>query len=99
MASQSGSAQFQALFYSALQAYQETTGIALTQHPLAMALQTCHSIDDMTTLLQGRAQGVCDSRQRDRMMGAIKNTVSFLNPLSDAVGLVRQKYCRHVPSF
>jgi hypothetical protein len=80
MASQSGSAQFQVLFDSALQAYQETTGIGLTQHPLAVTLQ-------------GRAQGVSNARQRDRMMRAIKNTVSFLNPLSDPVGLVRQKHC------
>jgi hypothetical protein len=99
MASQSGSAQFQVLFNSALQAYQETTGIALTEHPLAMNLQTCHSIDDITTLLQGRTQAFSDSRQRDRLIGAIKNTVSFLNPLSDAVSLVRQNYCRRVPSF
>jgi hypothetical protein len=99
MASQSRSAQLQVLFESALQAYQRTTGIALAQHPLAVNLQSGHSIHDITTLLQGQTQAFSDSRQRDKMMGAIKNTVSFLNPLSDAVGLVRQKHCRRVPSF
>jgi fungal STAND N-terminal Goodbye domain len=98
MAVQSGYARFQALFESALQAYEETTGIALAQHPLAVNLQ-CHSIDDTTTLLQGRAQAFSDSRQRDRIMRAIKNTVSILNLLSDVVVLVRQGYCRRVPHF
>jgi hypothetical protein len=99
MANQSGSAQFQVLFESALHAYREMTGIALLQHPLAVALQSCHSIDDITPLLQGRAQGISDSRQRDKIMRAVKNIVSILNPLSDSVGLVRQKHCRQVPHF
>jgi len=97
MAGQSGSARFQALFESALQVYERKTGITLVQHPLAADLQNCHSIDDITTLLQGRAQAFSDLRERDRMMEAIKTTVSILTPLSDAnfladtVGLVCQK--------
>ena len=96
MADQSGPARFQALFESALQDYERKTGITLAQHPLAVDLQDCHSIDDITTLLQGRTQAFSDFRERDRMMKAIKTTVSILNPLSDAasladvVGLVRQ---------
>jgi hypothetical protein len=99
MAGQSGSARFHALFESALQVYERKTGITLAQHPLAADLQNCHSIDDITTLLQGRAQVFGDLRERDRMMEAIKATVSILTPLSDAtsssladsVGLVCQK--------
>ena len=95
MADQSGSPRFQALFESALQAYESKTGITLDQHPLAVDLQDCHSIDDITTLLQGRTQAFSDFRERDRMLKAIKATVTILTPLSDAaslaVGLVRQK--------
>jgi hypothetical protein len=99
MADQSGSVHFQVLFEPALQAYEQMTGIALTQHPLAANIQSCHSIDDITILLQGRAQAFSNLRQKDRMMKAIKNTVSILNPLSDAVGFVRQKHSRHGPHF
>jgi hypothetical protein len=97
MADQSGAARFQLLFESALQAYGKETGVTLAQHPLAVKLHSCHSIDDITTLLQSRAQTIYDPRARDRIMKAIKTTVSTLIPLSeaawlaDAVGLVRQK--------
>jgi fungal STAND N-terminal Goodbye domain len=105
MAGQSGSARFQALFESALQAYERKTGITLVQHPLATDLQNCHSIDDITTLIQARAQAFGDIRERDRMMEAIKTTVSILTPLSDAtsladtVGLVCQKVLMACPTY
>ena len=97
MAGQSGSARFEMLWESALQAYENKTGVALAQHPLALELQTCHSTDDIATLLQRRAQAFDDFRQRDRMIRTIKTTVSILTPLShaaslaDVAGLVRQK--------
>jgi hypothetical protein len=97
MAGQSGSARFEALFESALQNYQKTTGVALAQHPLAIDLQSCKSADDITTLLQDQIQAFSKFRESDRMMKAIRTTVSMLTPLSDAaslantVGLVRQK--------
>ena len=98
MADYSGSARFQALFESALQAYEKKTGITLAQHPLALSLQTCHSVDDVASLLQCRAHAFDDIRQRDRMMRAIKTIVFILTltPLSHAAslahaaGLVRQ---------
>jgi len=97
MADQSGSARFQALFESALEDYEKKTGITLSKHPLAVQLQSCHSEDDITDLLQGRAKAFDIFQEKDRMLKAIKVTVSILTPLSmaaslaDAVGLVRQK--------
>src|SRR5579863_800319 len=97
MADKSGSAPFQALFESALQAYEKKTGVALAQHPLAVDIQNCQSVDNISTLLQRRAEAFSDFRQKDRMTKAIKNTLSILTPLSDvasladAVGLVRQE--------
>jgi hypothetical protein len=93
MADQSGTA----LFEETLQAYERETGITLDQHPLTVQLQSCHSIGDVATLLEGRTQAFGDFRERDRMIKAIKTTVSILDLLSDAaslanaIGLVGQK--------
>ena len=93
-----GSARFQALLESAIQAYEKKTGVTLTdsEDSLAMRrLQCCHSVDDMSTLLQGQAQAIDDFQRRDRIFKSIKTTVSILSPISsvasfaDNVGLVR----------
>jgi hypothetical protein len=109
MADYSGPAHFQALFESALQAYEKKTGITLAQHPLARQLESCHSIEDTTALLQRQLGAVNDSQAHDKITKAIKTTVSILTPLSDAaaladaVGLVREKAqmasLRHLSKF
>ena len=88
MADHSGSTRFQALFESALQAYERKTGVKLAQHPLALDLQSCDTVDNIIILLQGQTQAFSDFRERDRMMKAVKATVSILNPLSEAASLV-----------
>ena len=87
MAGPSRSAHFEGLFESALQDYESKTGVSLAKHPLVVDLERCHSTDDITTLLQGRAQAFSKIPERDRMMKAIKATVSILIPLSDAPSL------------
>lgn len=100
MSDHSGSARFQELFESALQAYERMTGITLAQHALAVDLQSCHP--------SARLSAFSDFRERDRMMKAIKTTVAILTPVSDApsladsVGLVRHKAlkaCSTSPTF
>lgn len=97
MAHQSGSARFQALFESALQAYEKKAGVKLAQHPLAIQLQSCHSVESISTLLRGHARAFCDFRENDKITKSIETIVSILTPLSsvaflaDAVGLVRQR--------
>ena len=97
MADQSRSARFQALFESALQAYEKKTGITLAKHPLAVQLQSCHSVEDVNAVFQGQAKAFSDFQASGKIMKAIKTTVSILTPISgaaafaDAVGLVRQK--------
>jgi hypothetical protein len=67
-----------------------------SKHPLAVQLQSLHSEDDITNLLQDRAKAFGTIREKDRILKAIKATVSVLTPLSgavslaDTVGLVRQ---------
>jgi uncharacterized membrane protein YbaN (DUF454 family) len=97
MADQSGSARFQALFESALQAYEKKTGVPLAQHPLAVKLQSCDSVEEITALLHGQAQTFSDFHANGGITRSIKITVSVLSLLSnatsfaDAVGLVRRK--------
>jgi len=96
MASQSGSARFQALFESALREYEKKTGVTLAEHSLAKELQNCDSVDAITALLHDRAQTFNDYRENDRILKLIRTTVSILTPLSsaaslaDAIGVVRQ---------
>jgi len=69
MTNQPGSARFQALLDSALQEYEKKAGVPLAdrEDSLAIRLQGCHSTDDITTLLQDKAQAFNDLRQRDRI--------------------------------
>ena len=97
MAHQSESACFRALFEPALQAYERMTGVLLVQHPLAVKLQTCDSVEAITGLLQDQAQPFSHLQGSDKIMNSLKTTVSILSKLSsaaslpDAFGLVRHK--------
>jgi len=97
MAHQSESAHLRALFKPALQAYDERLGVSLLQHPLAIILQSCDTIEAITGFLQDQAQTFRDLRGSDKIMVSIKSTVSILSKISlgaslaDAFDLVRQK--------
>jgi len=97
MAHQSESTRFQAPFGPALEAYEKTAGVSLTQHPLAIKLQSCDSVDAITGLLQDQAQPFSHLQGSHRIMKSLKATVSILSKLSfatsraDALGSVRQK--------
>jgi hypothetical protein len=96
MAHQSESARLQALFEPALQAYEKITGVCLTQHPLAIKLQSCDSVEAVAGLLQDQAQAFRDLQGSDKVMKSLTTTVSNLSnlsfavPLADVLGLVRQ---------
>ena len=97
MAHQSESARFQTLFEAALQAYEKKTGVSFAQHPLAIKLQSCDTVEAITGLLQDQAQSFRHFQGCDRIMKSIRMTVSILSKVSpvaslaDAFGLVRQK--------
>ena len=97
MAHQSESTRFQAIFDPALQAYEKITGVSLTQHSLAIILQSCQSVEAITGLLQEQAQAFNHLQGSDKIMKSLKTTVSNLSKLSsaaslaDAFGLVRRK--------
>ena len=97
MGDQSGSTRFQELFESALETYEKNTGISLPKHPLSEQLQSCQSVEDITSLVQGQASAFSEFRGNDRIMKSIKSTVTILTMLSatatlgDTIGLVSQK--------
>jgi len=97
MTHQPDSARFQALFESALQAYERKAGVSLAQHPLAIKFQNCHSVEAITGLFQDQARAFSDLQGSDKVMKSIKASVSILSKLSsaaslaDAFGLVRQQ--------
>ena len=82
MGHQSGSSSFRVLFESALQDYQNQTGITLTEHPLVQQLQNCDSVGSITTLLEGQARALGEFQGSDRMTKSLKSVVSVICSLS-----------------
>ena len=107
MTDQPGSARFQVLLNSALQDYEKKPGVTLAdwEDSLAIELQLCQSVHDITTLLQGKTQAFDNFRQRDRIFKSIKATVSILTPIytvasvADDAGLVRQNVLKAYLAF
>ena len=96
MANELGFPHFRARFESALQAYHKTTNVALAEHPLAVGLQNCHSVESVTAFLKHESQAFSDLSSSDRIIDLMESIVSILSalsattPLGDAVGLVSQ---------
>ena len=100
MAEQSEPTRFRGLFESALQAYEKKTGVILAQHPLAIRLQRCHSVESVTTVLLDQAQTFSQFRGGDRILTSIKNTLSILHTLSDTLtlGEATSLVCQKTPT-
>jgi hypothetical protein len=97
MTNQPGSTRFRELFEAALQAYEKKAGVTLAEHPLAVQLQSCNTVESVTVVLQGQATTFIESQGSDRVMKSIKNTLSILTKLSATaslavdIGLVRKQ--------
>jgi hypothetical protein len=100
----SESTWFRARLESALQAYEETAGVILAEHPLAVELQSCHSVESSATVLKYEANSLGDPLGgSDRIIRPIERIVSILFTLSstnlgDADSSVRQQVmtgCQH----
>jgi hypothetical protein len=89
------------LLDDALQDYEKKTGITLASrpgHPFAALLDSSHSVDSISTVLQGQAQAFSELQAGDSpIIKSIKNIVSITTSLSatltlgNAVGIVRHK--------
>ncbi len=97
MADHFRSTRFRARFEAALQDYEKKAGVTLASHPLAVQLQSCHSVESITTVLQSQAPAFGEPQGSDRVIKSIKGILSILTRLSaapslgDATGLVRHK--------
>ena len=72
MAHQSESARFKTFFELALQVYKEKAA----QHPLAIKLQSCDTIEAITDFMQDQAQVFRYFQGSDQIMESIKMIVS-----------------------
>ena len=103
--SQSSSSTFQALFNAALQDYKDKTGNTLIDHPIARQIETCESVNSITTILQEQARNFHEFRENDgKLMKALNSSVDVLcspsisSALDEAIGLVvRRKAFIDVP--
>jgi hypothetical protein len=87
MAHQSESARSQALFESALQAYEEKAGVSLALHPLAIKVHSCHTVEAIIGLFRDQAQPFMHLQGSDRIMKSLETTVSILSELASAASL------------
>ena len=69
----------------------------MAEHPLAVQLHSCQSIECIIIVLLGEVQAFGEYRGSDRVIKSIKNTVSILSRLfptvspDEAVDLVRKE--------
>ncbi|KAF8273329.1 hypothetical protein EI94DRAFT_1716445 [Lactarius quietus] len=83
----SSSSNFQAIFYSAVKAYERKTKRDLLAHPLASQLQTCDSPASILAVLQGQMDDLDLARGSDeRLTKWLGPTVNVLLAFSDTLG-------------
>ncbi|KAH9954716.1 hypothetical protein BC827DRAFT_930283 [Russula dissimulans] len=75
---------FDSIFTSAFRAYKKDTGKDITSHPLAAELETCHSPDEILTVL--RAKIYVLDRGDERFDKWLIPTINALYPLSSVLG-------------
>jgi hypothetical protein len=65
MSTDSESSIFRALFQAACEEYNGRSGTNISEHPFAIQLQECHSIESLIALLQRQARGFREFQGRD----------------------------------
>jgi len=104
MSDPSTPSHFRSFFDAALQDYEKQTGTNLVDHPFAKQLESCDSVESITSFFQEQAQSFGESRGNDsRIMRTLKSAVSILYTLStstvlgEAIGLVRRNALMDIP--
>ena len=90
----SSSSNFQAIFTTAVKAYEKQTKKDLLLHPLAPQLQACDSPTSILAVLQGQVDDLDRARNRDERLTKWLNPtihvlLAFSNTLGEGVSLVR----------
>jgi hypothetical protein len=98
MSNHSQPSHLRVLFESALQDYESQTHTTLASHPLAVRIQSCDSVESITSVLQDQARALGEFRRVNNSVAkslenivSVLYTVSVTSTLSEAIGLVRQK--------
>jgi hypothetical protein len=97
MSDQSGPSRFQALLEAAYRDYEKQTGMTLADHPLAVELQSCDSVESVSAVLREQIEASSEIRGKDKVLKPLKNILSVLHQLSSSsavdfgqhLGLVR----------
>ena len=88
MSHPSSSSSFHSLFNAALQDYADQTGTKLDDHPVAKQLESCDSVDSISSVLQEHARRFTKSRGDDgRIMKCLKRAIHVLYTLSTSTAL------------
>ena len=87
MSPPSSSVSFEGLFNAALQEYQNQTKIKLAEHPLAKKLETCKSVDSITSILQEQAQIFGGFKDDGKIMKFLRSSVDVLYTLTNSTTL------------
>ena len=92
----SSSFNFQALFSTAVKAYEMRTKKDLLLHPLASQLQACDSSASILSVLQGQVDDLDQARKGDeRLTKWLSPTVNVLLAFSDTLGEGVSLVCDH----
>ena len=79
---------FEVIFDAALAKYTNQTGHDLRNHPLALKIDTCDSLDDILLVFQAQVQAFDEVRNDDaRLIIWLKPVVNTLHALSTSVAL------------
>jgi hypothetical protein len=77
------------LYEAALEDYKHQTGIELAEHPLAVRLQDCNSVESVvSTIFREQAQDVKEFGERDTILTPFKKVLTVLHGLSSAASVV-----------
>ena len=88
MSQPSSSSSFQSLFNAALKDYANKTGSNLDDNPLAIQLQSCDSVDSISSVLQDQARRFHEFRGEDgKIMKSLKSATHILYTLSTSTTL------------
>ena len=83
----SSSANYQVVFYNALEAYKKKTGKDLASDPLFRRLESCDSPDTVLNVLREQIPGFDQSgSSNDRLTRWVKPTVNVLYTFSSTIG-------------
>lgn len=91
--------RFRLLFGNALKDYEKQTGTKLDDHPFAKRLETCDSVESITTIFQEQSRSFRGFRGDDgKLMKPLKSAVHILHKLSastvlgESIGLARRQW-------